>query len=110
MALTPGDVVLSNFLGAQGRKWRPGVVVSTHVCHANCLDVIVAELTSQVAKAHSPTDYALQDWKAAGLHQPSAFGVYFSMDLQSRVTRIGRLSDRDWQEAQARLRLGPAVT
>lgn len=106
----PGDVVLCYFLGAQGRKWRPSVVVSTDLYHANSLDAITAELTSQVVKARSPTDYVLRDWAAAGLHQPSAFRVYFTMDLQTKLITIGRLSDRDWQEVQARLRLALAVT
>jgi len=106
----PGDVVLCHFLGARGRKWRPCVVVSTDLYHANGPDVIVAELTSQVAKARTPTDYVLQDWAAAGLHQPSAFRVYFTMELQTKVAVIGHLSGRDWQEVQARLRLALAVT
>jgi mRNA interferase MazF len=106
----PGDVVVAYFLGAQGRKWRPAVVVSTDVYHANGSDLILGEITTQLAKARAPTDYILQDWAGAGLRQPSAFRVCFSMDLQSRVRPIGRLSDRDWQEVQARLRLGVAVT
>src|SRR5687767_1990830 len=106
----PGDVVLCFFRGAQGNKRRPGVVVSTDVYHANGPDVIVGELTTQLAKAHTPTDYVLQDWAAAGLRQPSAFRVYFSMELGTRLRTIGHLSDRDWQEVQARLRLALAVT
>jgi len=108
---SPGDVVLCNFQGAQGKKWRPGVVVSTDLFQAHSLDVIVGELTSRVAKAKMPTDYVLQDWAAAGLHQASAFRVYFTMDLQSQVSPpIGRLTDRDWHEVRARLRLGLDVT
>lgn len=107
---TPGDVVVCFFLGAQGRKWRPGIVVSTDVYHASGSDVIVGELTTQLAKAGKPTTYLLQDWAAAGLHQPSVFRVYFAMELQSNARWIGRLSDRDWQEVQARLRAALAVT
>jgi mRNA interferase MazF len=110
MSLSPADVVLCNFQGAQGRKWRPAVVISTPVYHARGPDVIVSELTTQLAKAVTPTDYILQDWAAAGLHQPSAFRVFFSMELQAQVVSLGRLSDRDWQEVQACLRLGLAVT
>jgi hypothetical protein len=107
--LRPGDVVLCLFRGAQGRKWRPSVVVSIDVYHANCLDVILGELTTRLPKAHGPTDYVLQDWAKAGLHQSSAFRVYFSMSERSQVYLIGHLSDRDWQEVQARLRFGVAV-
>jgi mRNA interferase MazF len=107
---TPGDVVVCYFLGAEGRKWRPGVVVSTDLYHASCPDVVIGELTTQLAKASTPTDYVLLDWAAAGLHKPSAFRVYFSMDVGRSVRVIGQLSDRDWQEVMARLRLGLAVT
>lgn len=108
--LHPGDVVLSDFRGATSTKRRPGVVVSTDLYHAHNLDVIVGELTTRLAKATGPTDYLLQDWAAAGLHQPSAFRAYFSMAEQTAVVVIGRLSDRDWAEVQARLRIALAVT
>jgi len=85
-------------------------VVSTDAYHARGSDVIVGEITRQLTKANTPMDYLLQDWAAASLHQPSAFRVYFSMELMSRIRLIGHLSDRDWQEVQARLRLGLAVT
>lgn len=108
--LRPGDVVVCDFRGALATKRRPGVVVSTDLYHANSPDVIVGELTTQVAKARRPTDYTLQDWATAGLHQPSAFRTYFSMAMQTDVVVIGHLSDRDWQEIQVRLRLSLAVT
>ena len=109
--LTPGDVVLCDFMGAQGIKRRPAVVISTDLYQANGVDVVLAELTKQLAKASQPTSYALQDWLAAGLHQASVFRCYFSMALQANCgTVIGHLSDRDWQEVQARLRLTIAVT
>ncbi len=85
-------------------------MVSTDLYHASGVATIVAELTSQVAKAQRPIDYVLQDWKAANLHQPTAFRVYFAVEMQTKLIAIGRLSDRDWQEVQARLRLALAVT
>jgi mRNA interferase MazF len=108
--LSPGDVVLCDFVGAQGVKRRPGVVVSTDFYQANGIDVVVGELTSKLPKRTQPTSYALQDWATAGLRQPSVFRCYFSMHLQANCLPIGRLSDRDWQEIQARLRLALAVT
>jgi mRNA interferase MazF len=110
MKPAPGDVVLCYFQGAEGKKWRPSVVVSTDLFHAHSPDVAAAELTSKITKAHLPTDYVLQDWKSAGLHQPSAFRAYFNMELQSKLVRIGRVSNRDWLEIQARLRVGLAIT
>src|SRR5260370_13385219 len=106
--LRPGDVVLEWFQGAQGRKRRPTVVISTDLYHAHRPDIILAVLTTQLRQATTPLDYVLQDWAAAGLHQPSAFRVYLDMADPADVVRIGRLSDRDWQEVQARLRLALA--
>ena len=108
--LRPGDVVLANLYGAQGPKRRPTVVISTDLYLGLKIDVVVSELTTRLVKATSPTDYVLQDWKAAGLHFPSAFRVYVGTVALAAVLQIGRLTDRDWQEVQARLRLGLAVT
>jgi mRNA interferase MazF len=106
----PGDVVLADYPGVQGVKRRPGVVVSTDLYHATRPDVVVAVLTTKLAKARGPTDYVLQDWSAAGLHKPSAFRVYLEMFTPTQLVLIGHLSDLDWLEVQARLRLGLAVT
>ncbi len=106
----PGDVVVALFPGAQQSKRRPAVVVSTDPYNSSRPDVILALLTTQVPRVPTPFDYALQDWAAAGLHQPSLFRLYLGMALQRDTMVIGHLSDRDWQEIQARLRLGLAVT
>jgi mRNA interferase MazF len=109
--LHPGDVVVVDFAGAMGAKPRPAVVVSTDLYNGSRPDVVLALLTTQVAKATQPTDCLIQDWKAAGLHAASAFRAYFLTELQANVRRrIGALSARDWQEVQARLRMALAVT
>jgi mRNA interferase MazF len=110
MALKPGDVVVADFLGAPGFKRRPTVVITTDLYQATRPDVILAELTTQVAMATAPTDYILRDWAAAGLYKPSAFRVYVNTLAPVGVVWIGALTGRDWQEVQARLRLGLAVT
>jgi mRNA-degrading endonuclease toxin of MazEF toxin-antitoxin module len=110
MAYKPGDVVIADFLGAEGWKRRPTVVLSADLYQATRPDIIVAELTTQVRMATAPTDYALSDWVAAGLHKPSAFPVYLNTLAPAGVVPIGNLTDRDWREVQARLRLGLAVT
>ena len=107
---TAGDVVLVDFPGATGAKRRPAVVISTDTYHAHRPDVILCLLTTQFRAAMAPTDYPLQDWSAAGLHAPSVFRAYVGTRLASDVQMIGRLSDRDWREVQARLRLALAVT
>jgi mRNA interferase MazF len=109
LTLKPGDVVLERFRGAQMAKRRPTVVLSTALYHAHRPDLVLGHLTTQLHQATTPLDYVLQDWVAAGLHQQSAFRVYLDMADPADVTRIGHLSDRDWLEVQARLRLGLAV-
>lgn len=107
----PGAVVTVDFPGATGVKRRPALVVSTDAYHAARPDVIFAVITSQTTAATAPTDYQLQDWAAAGLHKPSAFRSYLAtLPASSVAAVVGHLSDRDWQEVQARMRLALAVT
>ncbi len=106
----PGDVVTVDFPGATGIKRRPAVIISTASYHASRPDVILGLLTSQSGKASAPTDYLLQDWAAAGLHSPSAFRSFLATLPAGSTRVIGKLSARDWQEVQARLRLALAVT
>jgi mRNA interferase MazF len=105
----PGDVVTADFPGATGVKRRPAVVVSSDLYHQHRPDLVLGVLTTQLTTANTPLDYVLQDWAAAGLHHPSAFRPYFGMVLASSVQVIGRLSDRDWAEVQARLALALAL-
>jgi mRNA interferase MazF len=70
---TPGDVVLVPVVGVDGVKPRPAVVGSSALYHTRRPDVVVALLTSQVAKAIAPTDDVLQDWPVANLRRPTAF-------------------------------------
>lgn len=107
----PGTVVTVDFLGAQGVKRRPALVVSTDAYHAARPDVVLAAITSQTGAAAAPTDYVLQDWVAAGLHLPSAFRSYFAtLSARSIVAVIGQLSARDWREVQAWLRVALAIS
>jgi mRNA interferase MazF len=108
--IKPGDVVVARFPGAQQAKRRPGIVVSTDLYHATRPDVTVALVTSQLASAVGPTDFILSDWPAAGLRRASAFQAYFHMFVPALLRLVGHLTDRDWREVQARLRLAIAVT
>ncbi len=107
--LDPGDVVIVDFPGAIGIKTRPAVVLSTSLYHTHRPDVIVGLVTTNIAAATAPTDYVFQDWVAAGLHQPSAYRSYLVTLDDGSLPPIGHLSDRDWQEVQARLKLALAV-
>jgi mRNA interferase MazF len=90
-------------------KFRPAVVVSTPLFQSQHPDLIVALLTTQLHQATTATDYILQDWAAAGLRSPSAVRLYLETVDPALTRSIGQLTDRDWQEVQARLRLGLAV-
>lgn len=109
--IKPGAVVTVDFPGAMSVKRRPVVIISTAAYHAVRPDVILAVITTQTAGATSPTDYLLQDWSAAGLRRPSAFRSYLAtLPAAHIIAEVGQLSDRDWQEVQARLRVALAVT
>jgi mRNA interferase MazF len=111
MKLDPGDVALAAIPGVKNAKPRPAIVVSTALYQATRGDVIIGIVTTQLARATDPTDYVLQDWKAAGLHSPSAYRTFlYSMPTTDVHHVIGKLTDRDWAEVQARLRIGLAVT
>ena len=104
-----GDVVTADFPGVTGIKRRPAIVVSTDTYHTHRPDVIICLLTTQIASATAPTDYLLRDWKAAGLRRPSASRSFLATLPATDVTPMGRLSNRDWREVQARLKLALAV-
>lgn len=108
--IKPGAVVTVDFPGATGVKRRPAVVVSTATYHATRPDVILAVVTSQTSSAAAPSDYVLQDWSAAGLHKPSAFRSFLvTLPAAAVASVVGQLSDHDWREVQARLRVALAV-
>jgi len=106
---TAGDVVTVDFPGVVGIKRRPAVVVSTPLYHSQRPDVIIGILTSRVEGAAAETDYVLQNWAAAGLRHPSAFRAFLVTMPQASIRVIGRLSDHDWKEVQARLRSAVAA-
>ena len=109
--LEPGTVVIVDFPGVVQTKRRPAVVVSTAAYHTATPDVIVAMLTTQTTDATGPTDYVLVEWAAAGLTKPSAFRAFLYTLPRPMIQQIlGKLTDADWQEVQARLRIALAVT
>jgi mRNA interferase MazF len=110
MQLKPGVVVTVDFPGATGIKRRASVIVSTDLYHRTRPDLVIGVLTSQVDAAIQPTDYVLVDWSLAGLRLPSAFRAYFSTVPRNAVTRIGQLSEQDWQEVRRRVALAIAAS
>ena len=80
-------------------------MVSSLLYHAHRPDIVVCYLTTQVVGANAPTDCPVIDWREAGLRQPSAFRAFFSTVSPAQVTKIGRLSEADWEQVQEKLRL-----
>lgn len=106
-----GDVILVLFRPAvsgpqREAKRRPMVVVSSEAYHAERPeDVLAALVTTKVARYHGQTDYALQDWKAAGLRQPSTVRCTLAMIEDPRIAGcVGRLTERDMAGIDAALR------
>jgi mRNA interferase MazF len=94
-----GDIVVVDFPGAQGVKRRPAIVISSAAYHQSRPDMIIGVITSQMKDATGPTDHILVDWRAAGLHRPSAFRAYLVTLSKNAVSAgIGRPTPSDWQE------------
>jgi mRNA interferase MazF len=99
-----GDVVLAvlPFSDLTGMKKRPAVVVSAP--HPS-VDLFLLPLTSQLENL-LPGEFALAEWKGAGLLFPSAVkrGL-FTLDKTSINRRFGRLAVADQEKLNIALRL-----
>lgn len=107
--ISPGDIVTVLFIGAVATKGRPAIVLSAPDFNDQNNDAIVALVTTNLALASTPFDYRLQDWQAANLKAPSAVRMFIGMSQVSDVRPMSRLSDADWNEVGARLRLALEV-
>lgn len=100
-----GDVLLVPFpfRDKAAASTRPAVVLSGTAYNQQG-DVVVAAITTHLSRL--PTDYALQDWQAAGLAKPSTVRMLIATIAQTRIVlTIGHLTDRDWAAVQAILQL-----
>lgn len=104
-----GTVVTAEFAGVHSTKRRPALIISTTTYHNERPDVILAIITSQISKSNAKTDYILQDWKSAGLNKASAVRIFLLTLPQDKITEIGKLSQRDWEKVQEKLRLSIEV-
>lgn len=99
-----GDVVLATlpFSDLTGIKQRPAVVVSAP--HPS-VDLLLLPLTSQLEHLQ-PGEFALADWKTAGLLFPSAVkrGL-FTLDKACINRHFGRLAAPDQEGLNRALRL-----
>lgn len=60
-------------------------------------------LTTRVPRPPASSDYALRDWKVAGLRAESFFRAYALTVHRSELTVIGYLSDYDWNTVKVRV-------
>ncbi len=104
-----GAIVVVDFPGVTGVKRRPAVIISSALYHRERPDMILGIITSQIDYAIAASDYLLKDWKAAGLHRPSAFRAFLVTLPRSAITaRIGQLSEADWLAARERVKVALA--
>lgn len=109
MNFNPGDVVTVDFPGVTGVKRRPAVILSSATYHANRPDVIVGLITTQTTGL-GVTDYALQDWQAAGLRVASIFRSFIvTLPSSANLVCIGQLSERDWKDVRACIKVAIAA-
>jgi mRNA interferase MazF len=101
-----GEVIWIDFPGVVQTKPRPAVILSSAAYHATRPDIIIGLIASQISKATSPTDFLIQDWKAAGLRLPSAFRAFLVTLPQSAIaSTVGTLSVTDWNQVMERMKL-----
>jgi mRNA interferase MazF len=107
MAFQRGDVVLIPFpfTNLTATKTRPAVVVSSAAYQGVRSELLLAYVSSQIAKAIAPIDYVLNDWQAAGLLKPSFVRPKVAaIEPTLIVHQVGCLSVQDLREVDRRLR------
>jgi len=104
--VTPGDVVICAFPGAQVTKTRPAVVLSTEEYNRQRPDVIVGLITTQAPNPRTSFDVPVRGWKQAGLHSESYFRLFLVTRPKWEVRQIGRLTESDWAEVRACMKSG----
>jgi mRNA interferase MazF len=95
-----GDIVLVPFpfTDQSTAKRRPAVVVSSARYHAERPDLIIMAVTSQPRPAGGTGEFALKDWKAAGLIKPSVVKpVITTIEASLVIRRLGRLHEDEQQ-------------
>lgn len=102
-----GDVVLIPFpfSDLSARKTRPAVIVNSAEFNGVQGELLLAYLTSNIAKVHPTLDYILVDWQATKLLKPTLFKPRIAVVQESLVRfKIGELSARDVEAVNQCLR------
>ena len=101
-----GAIALVRFVFADeaGAKRRPVLILSGDEYHAGRHEVIVAAVTSNLARL-LPGDLALDEWEVAGLPKPSVVtGILRTIKSGMIERTIGRIGIRDLRAYEDRLR------
>src|SRR4051812_22269712 len=99
IAYSRGDVVIVRFryTDQSGQKLRPALIVSSALYHRSRHDVVVAGITSNLAR-QLVGDYAIADWRAAGLNVPSLVtGILQTIQRTMLGRKVGTLTEADLQ-------------
>jgi mRNA-degrading endonuclease toxin of MazEF toxin-antitoxin module len=103
-----GEVVLVQFpfSGPGGKIDRPAVILSTDSYHDDWDELLLAAITSRPPRTTRTTDCALQDWKTAGLHQPSWVRSHMATVHRTLIIirKLGNLTARELHAIEGCLR------
>ena len=93
-----GDIVLVPFpfTDQSATKRRPAAVISSAVYHRGRPDLIIMAVTSQRPTADALGEVVVEDWRGAGLLNPSVLKpVITTIDPALIVKKLGRLPASD---------------
>jgi len=105
-AFSRGDVVLVEFVFSDelGTKLRPAVIVSSSAYIKSRQEIVIAALTSNVAR-HLLGDHIVADWRGAGLLFPSVVTGIIRTVKRSMIRRkLGSLAQPDLDAVSGALR------
>jgi len=105
MAYQKGDVILVPFPFADMRatKARPALVVSDAAYEQSTGNLILIQITTQVARY--PSDYVLRNWASAGLKKPSIVRLKLATLAAALVRyKTGVMAGTDLKGVDTRLR------
>lgn len=93
------------FSDESGKKVRPAVVISSAAYHRARQEVVVAAITSNVARRRLFCDHLISDWKGAGLLFPSVATAIFRTIKRTMIDRkLGTMATPDVEAIDRGLR------
>jgi mRNA-degrading endonuclease toxin of MazEF toxin-antitoxin module len=101
-----GDVILVPFpfTDQTGSKKRPAVVVSSAEYQARRRDIVIMAVTSQMRPRLAFGEFAVAEWKKAGLILPSAVKpVVTTIERRLVLRKLGQLQPGDAKSLRASL-------